>query len=693
MNQANRTPQTDHDLLDEFLGLDIRLFIFDRYLLSQIERVLAALHFSRVAAIPINGGYMESVRQLAPVLRDRPDLVLASPPLVVRGGGKTVTKELRDFFSDVRILLSKKDNDGMDLLGRCLPVVVEASLSEIRERLLLTLAEFGVSGAFILGKQAPLMGLPPAKKTALAQEQLIERYNELKAYLTEYLTGRDDAFEQLKSQQTERAEEADLTRRKAEADRWMAEADKLKKARNYDQAIACLKKAVQALPDDPEPYLETGRTHVKMKAYPKALSWFRQAGEVAEDLPAPDEEIGQMRLTQVKEMIEQGTSPNDPEIKAYLDEAADHLSLALEKAAAIKPLHDADTTNRADDIVLAIANGIFKSELANSLGLHHPLVHKINALAGQALADVSGEDPDRMTPMQQISLGWSLFNQGQFNQALDNLFQALESGEYFRETATEINIMGTQLRTRQGPRPAVAVYKRLLEHDPPNRASVYFNLAVAQRQINQTLESAGCLVKAIYIDPFLIKDENFSRQVEMVRLLSLLRGLFTKAAREADRIEIPQNVQVHFTILDHLEESILEDKARALGFLRRVIARTPAFFNRPEVYFSTLIMDFSADMSRRLIRSPDPKINHLGRILSALLKRRYGFQLGSKRVYLLQSLDRAMCVLRLEADQAEAAKLTAQALTADPDYIKLPDLYTNKTLINLIREILRKLGG
>ena len=673
--------------------MDIRLFVFDRYLLSQIERVMGALHFSRVTAVPINGGYMESVRQLAPVLRDKPDLVLVSPPLVVRGGGKTINKELRDFFSDERILLAKGTGGGMDLLGRCLPVIVEASLSEIRERLLLTLAEFGISGAFILGKQDALMGLSPTRKAARAQDQLIERYNELKAYLTEYLTGRDDAFELLKSQRTERAEEADLARRKAEADKWMAEADKLKKARNYDQAIVCLKKAVQALPDDPEPYLETGRTHVKMKAYPKALNWFRQAGEVAEELPAPDEEIGQMRLTQVKEMIGQGASPDDPEVKAYLDEAADHLSLALEKAAAIKPLHDADKTNRADDAVLAIANGIFKSELAESLGLHHPLVHKINALAGQAMADVSSDDPDQRTPMQLISLGWSLFNQGQFNQALDNLFQALEKGEYFRETATEINIMGAQLRTRQGPRPAVAVYNRLLDHDPPNRASIYFNLAVAQRQINQTLEAVGCLVKAIYIDPFLVKDENFGRQAEMVRLVSLLRGLFTKVIREADRIETPPNVKVHFTILDHLEEAILEDKSKALGLLRRIIARTPFFFNRPEVFFSTLVMDFIADMSRRLIRSPDPKIKHLGRIMSALLKRRYGFQLDSKKVYLLQSLDQAMCVLRLEADQAEAAKLTAQALTADPDYIKLPDLYTNKTLLNLIRETLGKLGG
>jgi hypothetical protein len=59
------------------------------------------------------------------------------------------------------------------------------------------------------------------------------------------------------------------------------------------------------LPDEPEAYLEGGRMLVKKRKYTAAMRMFRDAEAVAEDLPTPNQEIGLLRVAQVKDYLDQ----------------------------------------------------------------------------------------------------------------------------------------------------------------------------------------------------------------------------------------------------------------------------------------------------------------------------------------------------------------------------------------------------
>ena len=72
----------------------------------------------------------------------------------------------------------------------------------------------------------------------------------------------------------------------------MTEVEKLKANKQYDQAVALCKKAIELLPLEPDAYLEGGRILVKKRKYTAALRMFRDAEDVARDLPTPNQEIG-----------------------------------------------------------------------------------------------------------------------------------------------------------------------------------------------------------------------------------------------------------------------------------------------------------------------------------------------------------------------------------------------------------------
>ena len=74
----------------------------------------------------------------------------------------------------------------------------------------------------------------------------------------------------------------------------------------YDQAINLIRQAIETFPKDIEAYLESGRLYIRKKEYGRALSRFGQAADLFSDVPAPNKEIGNLRLLQVKEKIEGG---------------------------------------------------------------------------------------------------------------------------------------------------------------------------------------------------------------------------------------------------------------------------------------------------------------------------------------------------------------------------------------------------
>ncbi|MBW1713311.1 MAG: tetratricopeptide repeat protein, partial [Deltaproteobacteria bacterium] len=467
----------------------------------------------------------------------------------------------------------------------------------------------------------------------------------------------------------------------------------LKQAGNYEQAIQCYKRAIEALPESPEPYLESGRMHVKLKQYPKALRRFKEASEIARDLPTPNQEIGIMRVLQVRELIEQGYSPQSSGIEEFLNEAADHFEISLDKASRIKPLHADDDPDRPEKAVLEVANEIFKTNLAELLGTDHPIAQKIDALVTSAIFKASKDARQGLEPLRLISTAWYMFNSGQTGEAENFLFQAAKSEEYFEQACREINIMGTLLRVRQGPDQAIWLYERLLDLKPPNRAPINFNLAVAWRQKKDLAEAAGALVEAVFLEPNLPQDDNFRQQTEMVSLLETTRELFSRIERNLGGFQVPVKLRKHYRLLGAMENLIACGHERATLLLEELIQKNPEFFARPEFYSSKLITDFVADILNQVQNSPQSEEPDYIRFLSAVLKRKESLRPEPNLAAFNKYRHLALTCLKQTGDQAKAAGLLAKAIISFPEYLDRPGFYANRTLVNLARKINRQLSG
>ena len=675
--------------LEPYLGAKIRLCIFDRMLLSQTQKVLTALKFKDVEAVSVNPGYIESVRQVAALLMEDAELVLLNPPLFVSSGRTKQEKSYNDFFSDLKILVGRSRRNWMEYLAKGVPILAEASLSEIREMLLMSLAEYGVSAAFILAKQASLIGMTPDAKMEEAKAQLIERFQAIREYLIEYFGERDEALGRLKRRRDEMEEEQQLSASKGEAAKWMAEADKFKKSRDWEQAIMCYKRAIDAYPADPEAYLESGRAFVVVKQYPKALTRFRQAEEVARDLPTPNKEIGHLRVLQVTEMVDQGEPPDSPKVQALLAEAGNSFQRALDKAATIKPLHAGDDPDRAEKATLDIVQDIVKLNLEEVVGPRNPVAQELLAMATKALPQAAMTDPEQMPAAHLVVMGWNFFREGNSAEAERYLFLALKDKDQYDKTCSEINLMGAQIRKRVGPDEAIRLYNKLLELDPPNKAAVHFNLAVAWDQKRHQAATAGSIVQALYIDPALARDDEFYESPPLWPLLLRLLDIFGRIGGVSTDMAIePETLKLQ-KLQEALEGMIVTRDQKALNMLHQTMTRLPKFWSRNEVYFSRPIMDYLTQVQAQYQKRPEAE--KLVRLIGALLNRKDKLDMPDNVRVSLDFQARAMAVLAAAGDQSRAANLLARALINWPERAAEPEFYANRTLVNLGKEIFAKL--
>ncbi|MDH5542983.1 MAG: tetratricopeptide repeat protein, partial [Nitrospinota bacterium] len=310
------------DILEEHLDKKIRLFIFDKSTLSQSENFLRALKFNNVEVSPVPASYISAIQQLYLLLKKDDDLILVNPPLTVVNGKTKIKKDITEYFSELKRLVHQKSkSDSIELLSKCVPIFPEANMLQIREKLLLSLAEFGITGAFILKQQESLIGLSQAAQKEKKAELMAERFNEIRTYLIDHFsTNPDDAIKNIRL----KMDEKELTRKKKESQKWMSQAEEYKKTKNYEEAINCYKKAIDAYPKDPAAYMESGKTYVRIQKYSRALERFKQASEISEDLPTPNQEIGNLRITQAREMIAKGANPENPQVKELLRDAIDN---------------------------------------------------------------------------------------------------------------------------------------------------------------------------------------------------------------------------------------------------------------------------------------------------------------------------------------------------------------------------------
>lgn len=692
--EAAAAPVESADPLEPFRALPVHLLIHDRDLREQLARIFAVLKFENVTAHPRAKGFLDAARQLGSLLLKNPDgLFLICPPLNVYNAQGRVSqqKTLPDFFGAVHTLMAKVRRLDDTRMSRIVPVFADIEFAHKREQTILSLAEYCVTGAFILKQQPPLSGLPPKLRAERMKEQIMDRYMEIRDYLNDYLPHMDGALDLLMEQK----EEQELSKRKAEADAWIAKADQCKLANDFDRAIQCLKKAMELYPQDPQVYLESGRVYVRARKYPNALKRFKQAEDIAENLPEPNKEIANVRVIQATERIERGESPDAPEIVALLDEAVQNYSTALDKAEAIKPLSQdqAQAQEKSSDALARIAGEMFKHDLESLLGPEHPAVQALRARARDALVKVARKSPKDLPPGQLIFLGQAAMDAGHFEDAEKRYRQAAAAPGFFDAACDELCFLGTVVRRRMGPKAALAVYERLLADNPPNRAFALYNMAVAYAVDNDEVHAAGAIVQAVYVDSRLPGNDSFYKNHQIFGPLSHAMDLFEEIVAQAPGAAPDKELRLASTTQDRLESLILERKDKeAAKLLFQAAAKLPFMFTTDRFLASSVAMDYVERKEQAVSRVERPEFKRLQAFLGKIMERA-----GSREPD--QALEsyaehRALAVAALEiGDQALAARHLGVAAAACRHCVLDPEFFTNNNLVNLSREISDKLAS
>ncbi|GAB7081467.1 tetratricopeptide repeat protein [Megalodesulfovibrio paquesii] len=680
------------DPLGPYRATPIHLFIYDKMLREQLRLIFAALKFEQVIEHSPGSGYLESVKLLAQLLLQKNGLILVNPPqaAVSQGGKVRVAKDVTDFFASLKVLLGKARREEKTVMAKCVPVFQDIQFPQKRELTILQLARFGVAGAFILNKQESLGSLSPQLRKIRMQEQVMERYHELREYLQEFLPQLEEAGEMVQ----ERLEEIELSERKAKADAMCREAERARDAKDWERAVLCYKRAIDLYPQDPIAYLESGRVYVRLRKYPRALLRFGQAEEVAEFMPEPNKEIGMVRVLQVQERLEQGDSPSSPEVLELLNDALANFEIALQKARQIKPLAaEEEDAKRSREVVARIAGELMKLDLKASLGKGHPMVKSLGALARAAIEDVAPENVDQLPAPHLIFLGLAALDSLQFDEAERLLFRAAQDKEYFQEACSEIIYMGTVARKSANVAKAIEIYRRLLQLDPPRKAAVHYNLAVAYCAEKRDLEGAGAIVQALYLDPSLPDDEAFYRNAQLHEVLARAVSLFQNVDKRARRVAVPELVQKAVSLQEDLERAILAgEDTRALRLLWHIASQMPDFMERELVMASKTLTEFMQRRVRQLQASSKAGSQFLGNFFQRQLTLRSESKLNKRLIAFLRYKSQALRAKELEQDESAAAGWLTKALLCHPEIINTAEFYASTSMLALTREISTRLG-
>ena len=697
-------PKHSSSPLGPYLATPIKLFIHDRTLLQQTAAALKNLGFADVGLVAVKANFFQAMRQLFGEVSGFDGLVLVNHPTKKEQDATGMSYQdlaLAEFYQGVASLNQSSRRTTSDLLGCCVPIFISAQDHDIRMKAISDLFPFGILGAFMLMVQP----LGQSKEEALA-----EREGELFKYLLEYFESKGKRQAELKEYKS--AEE--LAQRRAEADKLKEEVEALKEAKDFDKAIALCRRITEVLPTDPEAYLEGGRLMVKKRKYPPAMQMFRDAEQVAEDLPAPSQEIADLRIAQVKEHVAQrrqaGQLVDENQINAWLAEAAESYQSALNKAENIKALDTEKAQTKRADAQAQIAESILTQGLADYLGPDNPHVREMGRLAQTTLNEkLRGQgEPE---PRHLVQFGLMAFYDGDLDEAERQLKEAAKIPEAFQDACTKLNYIGTQLRRKDRFNEAIRFYNILLGLNPPFRGVALFNLgvALAAKGLAQTqeadpqarktnLESLVTCVEAIYVDPNLPDDPNFYENRVVQAALSQVKGIFTMAAAGAPAPPpAAGDPKAHACrqATQKLEDFIKAGNQReALHLLYKLTGTLKEYFLEFEQHASPQVQKFAQRLHPMLLKHHDAKMRTFGKVIGILLAR--GKQAMPSGPAVTGPLDpafsRAMNALN-HAQQAKAARELALVFAAKPDLLKQRAHTADQTLVNLSREIKTKLDN
>ncbi|MFH1033454.1 MAG: hypothetical protein V1806_03020 [Pseudomonadota bacterium] len=689
---------SDQSLLRPYQQTPIRLFIADRGLLKQVAAALTRLGFVMVTVAKVEPNYFQAMKQLFADLRQADGLVLVNHPRkkVEDSTGRQYEDYcFHDFYSGLASLVTNANKGVAETVGKCVPVFSMAQDADMRARIIGELFEFGILSAFMLGVQ---------DLRASAAEQMESLTAELQGYLQDFYMQREQRTRELKEYKS--AEE--LKQRREEAEKIMAQVEQLKQAKDYDKAIALCRQAMEVLPTSATAYLEGGRLLIKKKRYPPALQMFRDAEQVSMALPGPNEEIGNLRLTQVKEHLEdckqRGAEPDQAMIAGLLNEAVSNYGKAMEKARTIQLVRPQDQDAKRAEVITGIADDILSLELDQVVDENSPVLRELGKLVKSVLG-TKVKGGAELSGRHLIGMGMGAFYENDFPVARDYFLRAAEQPEFKDQACIKLNFLGTQLRQRGHTDEAIEAYQQLLELKPGFAGVVLYNLAVAfQTKARQIVaknpakaealerEAAGTVVQAIYVDPSLPSEDNFYRNPVMAPLLKRLISQFQDVGQDAQAQSLDPSQQACLKAVEHLERLLARRQQReALQFLFELTHKLRPFFLNFDQYASRPVYQFAQSLQTVLANHPDPKMQTFGKVLGVLVAR------GQKALAEETStgqpqLDLALQAL-LRAEQAQAARALAQAFCDSPDLTCHQGLADNKSLLNLCREVRRKLAG
>lgn len=694
MTQPGAAAVSDSDALAPYRDKPVYLCIYEKSLREQLKLIFSALKFTRVKELSAGSGYLESVKLLAQHLIQNDGLFLVSPPqaAVANGGKVRVSKDLTDFFSGVKVLLSKARRQEHVLLAKCVPVFQEIQFTQKREMTLLQLSKFGIPGAFILKKQEPLGSLTPQLRKIRLQEQVMERYQEIRNYLVDFLPHMEGA----RGMAQERLEEMELSERKAKADWAMQEAEKAKKARDWERAVLCYKRAIDIYPHDPNAYMESGKVYVRLQKYPRALQRFAQAQELAEGTPEPNKHIGLVRVLQVQERLEQGDSPTSEETMSLLQDALDNFDISLKKAMAIRPLTpDEEEGARSRETVARIAGDMMKLGLKETLGKRHPVVNALGNMARSAIEQVAPENMDQLPASHQLFMGLAALDAGKYEEAERLLFRAVQDKGQFAEACDDIIYMGTVVRKAVGAPQAIGIYEKLLALDPPRKPAVFYNLSVAFCVEGRELEGGGAIVQAVYLEPSLPEDAAFYKNVQIHKVLAKVLQLFGTLEARSRKVQVQEVLRRAVSLQEKIETAIQgAEDAAALRLVWHVASEMPDFFKREPVAASNVLQNFIKSKVRVLSASDKPATRTLGEFFAKHLEWLEGQQRNKRLLAHLHFKSKMLHALDgASPNEALAANFLTRAVLCHPESISSQELYASAPMLRLGKEIHSRLSA
>ncbi|MFH1135996.1 MAG: tetratricopeptide repeat protein [Pseudomonadota bacterium] len=676
---------------EKHLDARITLFIFDPIIKKHIALALGHLGFGQVDDQSVSRNYFEALSRLVPIISSDRELILINlppkpRPSTAKNDVTAIYDQLNDMYLDIKTHLAKRHPDPLKFLSKTVPVVEVGDY--LREKLIEVLFKYRVPAAFFMSTLVETRLLQGTRKAQQARENFQTHFSELSLYLEQYFRDRNE----LVALADEKLSEKELSERKKKFDQLMGEAKTRKEAGDFDGAINLLRQAIETYPKDIEPFLESGRLYTRKKEYTRALSRFVQAEELFQDAPAPNKEIANMRLTQVKERVEAGADPKSPEIMGLLEEAVGNYRQAHAKASQSESKRPHSPEFHGPNTDMAIGQEILKWDLGELLGPKHPVVSELLGLARSTTAGLEQLPIHELSSMQCISLGLQALEAGDIPQAQKYYFHALIDKERFSQICTEINMFGIKLRTMGRVDDAVKVYTRLLKYNPPNQGPVYWNLAIAQAHKNEVLSAAGFVARCLYTDPFLAKEKEFYESLTSalvpvtLRLLRALRMIAIQSKKVEPDPRLAKLYQAQERLVALVAAGKMED---ALKLFLGLARQAPKFTVKPEFHADGVVFEFLKKI--RVILAKNPRNQANLKAVDAWLKYVLEHPAPKAMVQYRRLCDLALETLRESGDQNEASFFLGQALILLPEeYWSRPDFHSLETLPSLAWELTKK---